>query len=109
MRPVVQQVAALAEGPQVGEPVVGGIAIEMGGGEHDAGGAQPDGLDLVGPTGGPAPAVPPGLCGLIKPASIRQAAQPGQMQPSAALALSSRLLEAHTVAQLTPVPGIEGA
>ena len=98
MRPVVQQVAALAEGPQVGEPVVCGIAVEMGGGKHDAGGTQPDGLDQVGPPGWPAPAVPPGLGGLIEPAAIRQAAQPGQMRPSAALALSSRPLEAHTVA-----------
>ena len=39
MRPIVQHVAALTEGPQVGEPVVGRIAVEMGGGEHDAGSA----------------------------------------------------------------------
>ena len=81
----------------------------MGGGKHDAGGAQPDGLDQVGSTGWPAPTVPPGLCGFIEPAAIWQAAQPDQMRSAAGLALSSRPLEAHTVAQFTPGPGIEGA
>ena len=48
VRPVVQHVAALAERPPVPPLVVGGVAVEVRGGEHDAGGAQPGRLDQVG-------------------------------------------------------------
>ena len=48
-RPVMQYMAALTEAFQVGKPVVGGVAVEMRRGEHDAGQADVHRLDQVRP------------------------------------------------------------
>src|ERR1700730_15664349 len=49
MRPVVTQVAALAEAAEIAQPVVGRFVIEMRGGEHHPSGADPQNFDQVGP------------------------------------------------------------
>ena len=36
VRPIVQHVAALTEGPQIFQPIVGGIAVQVRRCEHDA-------------------------------------------------------------------------
>ena len=46
-----QQMAALAHRPQIPQPIVGGITIEMGGGEHHAGQPHLSCLHEVWPSG----------------------------------------------------------
>ncbi len=48
-RPVVDEMAALAQAPQVVWPVVGGVMVEVGGGEDDLGDARVCAIDQVGP------------------------------------------------------------
>ena len=48
VRPVVDNMAALAKALQVAEPVVAGIMVKMGGGEHDPRVAYPCSLDNIG-------------------------------------------------------------
>lgn len=93
--PVVQHVASLAEAAQVCQPVVGRVAVQVGGSEHDAGGAQPCCLQKVWPTGGTAAAVAPGRGFLVEPATVRQAAKLRQMRPATSLASAAGTLKAH--------------
>ena len=65
------------ERPQVAQPVVGGIAVEMASRKHDARGAEPGRLYQVGPARWPATAILPGCGGLVEPRAVRQAAQSG--------------------------------
>ena len=109
MRHVVQHVAALAQAAEVAQPVVRGVAVEMRGGEHDAGGTQPHGLDQIRPATGLALAIAPGARCLVEPAPVRQAAEPDQMRAPAGLAAAAGALEADPSAQLAPVRRIEAA
>ena len=52
MRAVVAQMAGLAEGAEIAQPVVGGIVVEVRGGEDDAGGAEADRVEQGGPAAG---------------------------------------------------------
>jgi hypothetical protein len=61
MRPIMQHVAALTEGAQVLQPVVGRIAVQMRRRKHDAGHTQSSCLHKVGPSGHSPSAIPPGL------------------------------------------------
>jgi hypothetical protein len=70
MRPIMQHVAALAERAEIGEPVVRGIAIKVGGSEHDASGAQPRRLNQVGPACEAASLVAPVSGRLVEPSSV---------------------------------------
>jgi hypothetical protein len=107
MRPIVQHVAALAEGAEVLQPVVGRIAVQVRGCEHDAGHPKPSCLHKVGPPGHAPLAVPPGRRLLVKPPPIRKAADKCEVWSSTALAPTSSALEANVAAQRTPVRRIE--
>lgn len=71
MRAVVAQMAGLAEGAEIAQPVVGGIVVEVRGGEDDAGGAEADRVEQGGPAARPTAAVAPGFCAHIEPAPVR--------------------------------------
>ena len=92
--------------PQVAQPVVGWVVIEMRSGEHDARRPQPRYVFEVGPTGdAAAPVTPGGLC-RIEPPSVRQAAPSRTMWPAAALAHAAGALEADAAAEFAPMCGI---
>jgi len=78
MRPVVQQMAALAERPQIAGAVVARVVVQVGGGKHHA-----------------------------ADASVRQAAQHRAMRRTALLASPARALEPHGAADRRPVRRIE--
>ena len=109
MRPIMQHVASLAERTQVREPVVRGIAIKVGGGEHDTSGAQPCCLDQVRPACEPASPIAPSSGGLVEPTSVRQTPELCEVRAATSLALTVSTLEPHPTAQLTPMRRIEGA
>src|ERR1700712_5736523 len=102
IRSVMQHVTALAKASQVGEPVVGGVVVQMRRGEHDAGQADVRGIDQVTP-------VPPRPRSLVEPAPVRQAADLSQMRARAALAAAAGTLEPDTPAQRRPVWRVERA
>ena len=60
VRPIVQHVTPLAEAPEIGQPIVCRVAVQMRGGEHDTGRAKPRRLHQVGPARRTATAVTPG-------------------------------------------------
>ena len=107
VRPIVQHVAALTEGPQIFQPIVGGITVEVRRCEHDARHPEPSCLHKVGPTSWTSTAIPPGRRLFVEPAPVRQAAEQGEMGSAIALAPSSCALEADVAAQFAPVRGIE--
>ena len=72
-RAVLQHMAALAEAPQVGEPVVGRIVVQMRGGEHDAGQTDLRGIDQIRPARGTTTPVAPCSHCLVEPAAVGQA------------------------------------
>jgi hypothetical protein len=98
---------ALTEGPQILQPVVGGIAVQVRRCEHDARHPKPGCLHKVGPTGRASTAIPPCRRLFVEPAPVRQAAEEGKVGSATALAPSSSALEADVAAQLAPVRGIE--
>lgn len=103
VRPVMLQVAPLANAPQVGQPVVGRVVIHMGRGQDDASGADLDGFHQVGPPNRSAALVAPCRCGAVEPASVRQAANAGKMRTAATLATAACPFEPHPAAQRRPV------
>jgi hypothetical protein len=107
VRPVVQHVAALTEGPQILQPIVGGIAVQVRRCEHDARHPEPSCLHKVGPTGRTPTAISPGRRLFVEPAAGRQAAEEGEKGSATALAPTSGALEADVAAQFAPVRGIE--
>jgi hypothetical protein len=108
MRHIVQHVAALAQAAKVAQPVVRRVAVEVRGGEHDAGETQARSLDQIRPAAGLALAIAPGARRLVEPATVRQAAEPEQVGAPAGLAASAGTLESDTPAQLAPVPRSAG-
>ena len=90
MRPIVQHVAALAERTEVPQPVVGRVAVQVRGREHDARLPIPGRLDEIRPPGCSPTAIAPRGCPLVEPASVRQAADQSEMRPPAALAPAAR-------------------
>ena len=107
VRSIVQHVAALTEGPQIFQPIVGRIAVQVRRCEHDARHPELSCLDKVGPTGKTSTAIPPGRRLFVEPAPVRQAAEEDEMRSATALASSSGALEADVAAQFAPVRGIE--
>ena len=107
VRPIVQHVAALTEGPQIFQPIVGGIAVQVRRCKHDAGHPEPSCLHKVGPTGRTSTAISPCRRLFVEPAPVWQAAEQGEMGSATALAPSSGALEADVAAQFAPVRGIE--
>ena len=107
VRPIVQHVAALTEGPQIFQPIVGGIAVQVRRCKHDAGHPEPSCLHKVGPTGRTSTAISPCRRLFVEAAPVWQAAEQGEMGSATALAPSSGALEADVAAQFAPVRGIE--
>jgi hypothetical protein len=107
--PVMQHVAALTEGAQVGQPVVGRIAVEMRCRQHDACGSQACCLHQIGPPGQFAAAIPPRRRRRVEPAPVRQAADESKVGPVTPLAPSAGTLEANAAAQRVPVWRIQGS
>jgi hypothetical protein len=107
MRPIVQKVAALTERPQILEPIVGRVAVEVGRGEHDARCAKPGCLHEIRPPGGPSSAIPPCRRLLVEPSPVWQAAEANEVRSAAALATALSGLEADLPAQLAPVWRVE--
>ena len=107
VRPIVQHVAALTEGPQIFQPIVGGIAVQVCRREYDARHSKLSGLHKVGPPGDAPLAISPGRRLLIEPPPIRQAADEGEVWSPTSLASTSSPLEANTAAQLAPLRRIE--
>jgi hypothetical protein len=101
VRPIVQHVAALTEGLQISQPIVGGIAVQVRRREYDARHPEPSCLHKVGPTGRTSTAMPPGRRLFVEPAPVRQAAEEGEMGTAAALAPSSGALEADVAARVS--------
>ena len=106
-RPVMQHVAPLAQAPQVGEPVIGGIVVEMRRGQHDTGQTNIRNLDEVGPSRRAAAPVPPCRFSLIKPAPVRQAPDLGHVRPAASLAPTAGAYKSDMSAQRWPVRWVE--
>ena len=96
--PIVQHVAALTERAQILRPIVGRVAIQVRRCEHDARLAKPSCLHKVGPAGRPSSAIPPCRRLLVEPASIRQAAEEGEVWSATTLAPSFSALEADVAA-----------
>ncbi len=89
MRPIVLDVAALAEGAEVLQAVVGRIAVQVRRRKHDASRPEPSCLLKVGPPGHAPVTVPPGRRLLVEPPPVWQAADEGEMWSPTALAPTS--------------------
>ena len=98
VRPIVQHVAALTEGPQIFQPIVGGIAVQVRRCENDARHPELSCLHEVGPTGKTPTAIPPGRRLFVEPAPVRQAAEEGEVWSATTLAPSFSALEADVAA-----------
>ena len=109
VRPVVDQVAALAKALQVTRPIVCRVVIEVRRGEDDARVANAGRLLDVRPAGCPAAASALGARGGVEPTAVGQAADGLAMWPSASLAATTATLEPHLPADLWPVDRVEPA
>ena len=107
VRAVVDHVTALAQAPEVAQPVVARVIIEVRRREHDAGVADLRRFDEIGPTRGPTSAVTPGVTGGIEPAAVGQTANGHAMRPTASLAHAGGALEPHPPADLRPIARIK--
>jgi hypothetical protein len=95
MRPVVQQMAALAQRMKVAQPVIRRVMVEVSRGEYHPRGAAARCLKQVRPSSAPVTAVTPGAAKFIVPAAIRQAAQDHLVWPTAAFTAAPSPFEAH--------------
>jgi hypothetical protein len=107
IRRVVKHVAALAEALEITQPVVGGIMIEVRGGQYDPRGAPRNHRQQVRPARPPAMAIAPGLLDGIEPSSVRQTANQMRMRPAAALAPAAGALKPNPMAEFLPVRRIK--
>jgi hypothetical protein len=107
--PVVQHVAALAQGGEVGARIAGRIMIEMGAGQHDAGGARETRDVAVRLAYPPPPTIAPVQPRAIPPAPIAEMHDTRAVRPSAMLTFAPCPAKADRVAQFTPVNWIEPA
>jgi hypothetical protein len=109
LRAVVEHVAALAEGTQVTGPRVARIVVEMGGSERHASLLEVAVLVVAWPGDFPAPAVPPSLVYLVKPAAVAKVMHDLPMWAAADLAASLGADEAHPGRELRPIDRVEVA
>jgi hypothetical protein len=110
LRPVVDHVAPLAEGREVGIRVVRGVVITVRGGQNDPGpaGAAED-VSFSSDPDPPAPAIAPpaGIC--VPPAPVTKVVDQPSVWPSATLAAASGSTEPDHGRELRPVYGVEEA
>jgi hypothetical protein len=109
VRAVVQHVTSLAEAPEIAEPVVRGVAVQVRGCEHDARLAKSGGFNQVRPSRGTAAPIAPRSAIFIEPAPVWQTTQRNEVRTAAPLASAACALETHSTAKLAPVRWIEGA
>ena len=109
--PVVDYVAALAEGCEVGVRVVGGVVIAMGGCQDDIGPASAtENIHCSGPDPDPAPPpVAPATSLSVPLAPIAEVIDHLPVRTPAALAAALRPAEADRHRQLAPVDRVEEA
>ena len=108
-RPIVEHVAALAEGREAGVPVVGGIVVPMGGSQHHP--CRPHGSKHVVGTdrdaGDPARSIAPGSRLSVPPAPVAEMADSLTVRASAGLTAASSALKADKRRELRPVVRVE--
>jgi hypothetical protein len=109
MRPIVDQVAALAQASQVSQPIVAWIVIEMGSGENDPGLPYASNFFNVGPARWATAMIAPSPTGSVVPVTVRQAANDFAMRAPTALTHAAGAFESHMPAQLRPVDRVEPA
>jgi hypothetical protein len=100
VRAIVDQMAALAQALEIAQPVIARVMIEVRRRQDDAGAPHLRRLIEVGPPGGPAAAIAPGMSDGIEPTSIRQTPNSDAVRPPAPLANAGSALEAHAPADL---------
>jgi hypothetical protein len=100
VRPIVDQMAPLAQALEIAQPVIARVMIEVRRRQDDAGSPHLRRLLEVGPPGWPATAIAPSASRGIEPTSIRQTANGDAMRPTAPLANAGSALEAHAPADL---------
>src|SRR3954452_24280228 len=108
LRPVVEQVAPLAECPDVAvlATAMGRVMVEMRCRQYHLGG--PDRRLSQGRRGNPAaPTVPPGLVTLVPPAAIAEMLHHGTLRPATDLAAALGAHEPDPVTDLLPVDRVE--
>ena len=110
-RPVVDHVAALAKGREVGVRVVGRVVVAMSGGKDHP--RRPHGLEhIVRPnreTDDPPSAIAPGTSLSVPPAAVAEMPDGLPMRSPAALTAALGATEADHSRQLWPVDGVEEA
>jgi hypothetical protein len=110
LQPVVDHMAALAEGSEVGVSVVRGVVIAMGSGKNDprSSSLTEDVDPCCDPDPSP-PAVTPASDICVPPAAIAEVVDHPPVRPSAALTAASRSPEPDRDRELRPVDGVEEA
>src|SRR6187200_828013 len=94
LRPVVAEMAALAQGTQVAEGRVLRVVVEMGRTQMEAPSPDRSIIQHVRPRSGPAAIVAPGPRRLVPPAPVRELQQHAPMRPAAGLTAAARPLKA---------------
>src|SRR4051794_8851121 len=103
MRPIVDQMTALAKAAQVLDTIVARIVIEMSSGQNDPGLAHAGRFRDVGSADRAAALIAPGAADRIVPASVRQNADDCAVRPPAALTDPAGACEPHMPAELRPI------
>src|SRR5690242_1339625 len=104
---VVDQMAALAERPQIAGAAIAWIVVEMGGGQDHPPDAHCRIVDDVRPSRWSAAIISPKASLVIEPAAVGELSDPLTMWPATLLAAASGAAEADRGADLRPVDGIE--
>ena len=107
VRPIMDHMAALAQAPEIAQPVVARIVIEMRRGQDHPGVPDLHGFHEIGPSGGPAAAIAPGVLSGVEPPPVGQATDGDTMGPAASLAHAGSALEPHPATNLQPIVGIK--
>ena len=110
-RPVMQQVASLAECPDIAMPpaAMSRVMVEMGCSEYDPCRSYCRYCHRNGWRYGLAAAVAPGLAELVPPAAVAEMADDGAVRTAASLAPTGSPLEPDPAADLRPVDRVEKA
>ena len=110
LRPVVDHVAALAEGREVGVGIVRRVVVPVGCGQHHPGSAgTAEDVSLRSDPDPPAPPVAPPAGVSVPPAAVAEVVDYLPMRPPAALAAASSPAEPDQRRELRPVDGVEEA
>src|SRR6516162_2747278 len=106
VRPIVDEVAALAQALEIAKPVITRIMIEVRRSQEDTGLPYPCSLLEVGPPRRSAASIAPGVPSGVEPTSVRQTANCRAVWPPAPLANAVGALEPHAATDLWPVDWI---